>query len=158
MRHGRICDAVAKAIKEGIKGVVIRDDEQVKKICAKLSNEEGALKRPDLMYISTVPRRNSRPRRILNLTEITSSWPWKDSLDRAYEKKLEKYEPIRVRIQKGGDYDDVKLHVIIATPTGVIYQESMKEFAAATHLPRNRLAFHARNLVDAAVYAAYEHY
>jgi hypothetical protein len=159
MRNRRIADAVAKAVREGIKGVVIRDDEQVKKICAEITTkEEGALKRPDLMYVSTIQKKNGIPKRILNLTEITSLWPWEDSLDREYKKKLEKYEPIRQRIQRGSEYEDVKLHIIIVTPTGVSYQQSLKEFAAATHLPRNRLAFNARNVVDAAVYAAYEHY
>jgi hypothetical protein len=33
-----------------------------------------------------------------------------------------------------------------------------KDFAIATMLPRNRLAVHARNVVDAAIMTAFEHY
>jgi hypothetical protein len=72
MRHRRICDTVAKAIKEGIKGVVIRDDVQVKKICEEISTAEGGLKRPDSIYVSTIQKRNGPVKRISNLTEITS--------------------------------------------------------------------------------------
>jgi hypothetical protein len=92
-RHRAICDAVAAAVREGVSGVHIRDDEQIGKICAEITTEEGALKRPDLMYETFVTKKG-KTKKIFNLTEITSPWAWEDSLDRAYEAKVRKYTPV----------------------------------------------------------------
>jgi hypothetical protein len=94
-RHRAIVAAVAAAIRKGIKGVHIRDDERIKNICAAITDEEGGLKRPDLMYESFVTKQG-KTKRIFNMTEITSPWAWKDSLDRAYDKKVRKYATIQV--------------------------------------------------------------
>jgi hypothetical protein len=74
-RHRAIVDAVAAAIRKGIKNVHIRDDERIKNICAAITDEEGGLKRPDLMYESFITRQG-KTRRIFNMTEITSPWAW----------------------------------------------------------------------------------
>jgi hypothetical protein len=68
-------DAVNAAVREGIKGVHIRDDERVSKICASITSDEGALKRPDLMYESFVQKRG-KLWKYYNLTEITCPWAW----------------------------------------------------------------------------------
>jgi hypothetical protein len=44
-RHRRIVCAMAKAIRDGIPGVQIRDDERVLRICSGITTSEGALKR-----------------------------------------------------------------------------------------------------------------
>jgi hypothetical protein len=90
-RHRAIEDAVKAATREGIKDVHIQDDVRVSQICASITNEEGALKRPDLMYESTVMKKH-KTLKIFNLTEITSLWSFENSLERAYQKKFEKYE------------------------------------------------------------------
>jgi methionine aminopeptidase len=70
-RHRAICDAVAAAIREGIKGVHVRDGERIKNVCAEITDEEGALKMADLMHESFVVKKGEM-RRIYNLTEITA--------------------------------------------------------------------------------------
>jgi hypothetical protein len=72
-RNGR--DAVKSAIQEGIEGVHIQDDVRVARICASITDEEGALKRPDLMYESLFHKKNETLK-IYDLTEITSLWAW----------------------------------------------------------------------------------
>jgi hypothetical protein len=49
-RHRAIVDAVAAAIRKGTPNVHIQDDERIKSICAAIPDDEGGLKRPDLMY------------------------------------------------------------------------------------------------------------
>jgi hypothetical protein len=156
-RHRAIVNAVAKAVREGIKGVVIRDDERIKKFCQHLTQETGALLRPDLVYESYAVKRG-KGHKISNLTEITSTWPWEDSLDRAYRKKREKCVRLKMETQKRREYSKARLHVIIVTPTGAVYQQSLKELAAATCLPRIRLEVHTRPIADAAADAAHDHY
>jgi hypothetical protein len=73
MRHRAIVDAVKAAVRKGIKGVRIEDDVRVSQICANITTKEGARKRSDLMYESTVVKRN-KTLKIYNLTEIASPW------------------------------------------------------------------------------------
>jgi hypothetical protein len=70
-----MANAVKAAVQEGIKGVQIRDDVRVAFICATITDEEGALKRPDLTYESYVHKKN-KTLKIYDLTEITSQWAW----------------------------------------------------------------------------------
>jgi hypothetical protein len=156
-RHRAIVDAVKAAIREGIKAVHIRDDERIAEICAGFTTEEGRLKRPDLMYESFVQRRG-KTLKYFNMTEITCPWSWEDSLERAYMKKVKKYEPVGVLMQQRSNYDDVRLNIIVVSPSGVFLQQSQKNFAVATMLKRGRLAAHARFVVDAAITQAHEHY
>jgi hypothetical protein len=157
-RHPAIVDAVKAAIREGIRGVHIQDDRRVADICAGFTDEDGALKRPDLMYESFAQKKG-KTRKYYNLTEITCPWAWGDSLERAYMKKLEKYEPVRVRMQQlDPSYDDVRLNITVVSPSGVFLQRSKKDSAVATMLTRSRLAAHARFVVDAAITQAHEHY
>jgi hypothetical protein len=157
-RHRAICDAVASAIREEIMGVHIRDDERILKTCGELTDAEGALKRPDLMYESFVTKKG-KTRKIYNLTEITSSWAWEGTLDAAYEAEVRKYTQVQIRFQQAmPEYDEVVLNVIVVSPSGVFLRRSQKGFAVATMLPRNRLATHARFIVDAATTQAHEHY
>jgi hypothetical protein len=157
-RHRAIVDAVAAAVREGIKGVHIREDERIGRICAEMTDDEGALKRPDLMYESFITKK-TKTKKIFSLTEITSPWTWEHSLERAYQKKVEKYEPVRIRFhQLNSEYHEVRLNIIVVSPSGVFPMQSQKDFAIATMLPRNRLAAHARCVVDATIYNAYEHY
>jgi hypothetical protein len=98
-RHRAIVDAVAAAIRKEIKNVHIMDAERIKNICAAITDEEGGLKRPDLMYESFITKKG-KTRKIFNMTEITSPWAWEGSLDRAYDKKARKYAPVQVRFQQ----------------------------------------------------------
>jgi hypothetical protein len=70
MPHRAIGDAVKATIREGIKDVHILDDARVSRICASITDEEGALKRPDLTYESFVQKKH-KTLKIYNLTEIT---------------------------------------------------------------------------------------
>jgi lauroyl/myristoyl acyltransferase len=85
-RHRAICDAVITALRKGYPGVRIHDDERINQICAELTNEEGGLKRPDLMYETFITKKGVT-KKIFNLTEITSPWAWKHSLDAAYDNR-----------------------------------------------------------------------
>jgi hypothetical protein len=114
-RHRAICDVVAAAVREGIKGVNILDDELVKNIYEEITDEEGALKRPDLMYESFVKKKNET-KRIFNLTEITSPGVWEASLDVAYDAKVRKYDPVKLRLMETKDCDEVRLNVIVVSP------------------------------------------
>jgi hypothetical protein len=157
-RHRAIVDAVKAAVREGIKGVHIRDDERVSKICASITSDDGALRRPDLMYDSFVQKRG-KLWKYYNLTEITCPWAWGDSLERAYQNKFDKYEQAIIRMQQEHkECDGVGLNIIVVSPSGVFLQRSQKDFAVATMLPRSRLAAHARFVVDAAITQAHEHY
>jgi hypothetical protein len=158
-RHRAIVDAVKSAIRKGYPGVRIADDECVGRLCAEMTDEEGALKRPDLMY-ETFITKNGVTKKYFNMTEITSPWSWKDSLETAYDKKVRKYQPMIARFQqhKQGIYHDVRLNVIVVSPSGIFIPRSQKDFAIATGLKRGDLAAHARCVVDAAITSAFEHY
>jgi hypothetical protein len=158
-RHRAIVDAVKSAIRKGYPGVRIADDECVGRLCAEMTDEEGALKRPDLMYETFITKKG-KTKKIFNMTEITSPWSWKDSLQEAYNKKVRKYETVRAAFQsKHPDiYDEVRLNIIVVSPSGVFPMQSQKDFAVATGLKRGDLAAHARCVVDAAITSAFEHY
>jgi hypothetical protein len=49
-----------------------------------MTTEEGALKRPNLMYESFITKKR-KTKKIFNMTEITSPWVWENSLKRAYD-------------------------------------------------------------------------
>jgi hypothetical protein len=57
-----------------------------------------------------------------------------------------------------GVYSEVRVNVIVVSPSGVFPLESQKDFAIATHLKRGDLAAHSRFVVDAAITSAFEHY
>jgi hypothetical protein len=157
-RNRAIVDAVAAAIRKGIPKVHIRDDERIKNICAAIPDDEGGLKRPDLMYESFITKKG-KTKKIFNMTEITSPWAWEGSLDRACDKKVRKYAPVQVGFQQENpEYHEVRLNVIVVSPSGVFPMRSQKDFAIATMLTRSDLAVHSRCVVDAAITSAFEHY
>jgi hypothetical protein len=142
-RHEAIVQAVIKAIRKGHGGKVhIREDETVNSICAQIDTESGGLKRPDLMYESFISNKRGGTKKIFNMTEITSPWAYGDSLLRAYRFKKEKYEPIAQLFNDAnpGIYAEVRVNVIVVSPSGVFPTESQKDFAIATHLKRGDLA------------------
>jgi hypothetical protein len=145
-RHRAIVDAVAAVVRKGHGGKVhIRDDVTINSVCAEIDNAHGGLKRPDLMYESLITK-NGKTRKIFNMTEITSPWAFDKSLERAYRFKREKYEPIAVLFNQAhpGEYSEVRVNVIVVSPSGVFPIESQKDFAVATMLKRGDLAAHAR--------------
>jgi hypothetical protein len=110
------------------------------------------------MYESFLTK-NGKTKKIFNMTEITSPWAWKDSLERAYEKKVRKYTQVQIRFQQENpEYQEVRLNVVVVSPSGVFPMQSQKDFAIATILSRSKLAAHARCVVDAAISSAFEHY
>jgi hypothetical protein len=110
------------------------------------------------MYESSITK-NGKTKKIFNMTEITSPWAWEGSLDRAYEYKRQKYTPVQVKFQQDNtEYSEVRLNVIVVSPSGVFPMESQKDFAIATGLTRGDLAAHARFVVDAAITSAFEHH
>jgi hypothetical protein len=157
-RHRATVDAVAAAIRKGHRTVHIKDDVTISSICAEIDKERGGLKRPDLMYESFITKKG-KTKKIFNMTEITSPWAWEGSLKRAYDFKKEKYAPVHVRFQQlNTGYSEVRLNVIVVSPSGVFPIESHKDFAIATGLSRGDLAAHSRSVVDAAITSAFEHY
>jgi hypothetical protein len=157
-RHRAIVDAVAAASRKGIKSVHIRDDVTISSICAAIDKEHSGLKRPDLMYESFITK-NGKTKKIFNMTEITSPWAWEGPLKRAYEFKRQKYATVQVQFQQANpEYSEVRLNVIVVSPSGVFPMESQKDFAIATGLTRSELAAHSRFVVDAAIGNAFEHY
>jgi hypothetical protein len=135
------------------------DDQTINSICAEIPSSEGGLKRPDLMYESFITSKG-KMKTIFNMTEITSPWAFGDSLHQAYEFKKRKYEPVQLRFHERSPthYDEVRLNVIVVSPSGVFPMESQREFAIATGLSRGDLAAHTRFVVDAAISSAFEHY
>jgi hypothetical protein len=123
----------------------IYDDVRVAEICAAMTDEEGALKRPDLMYETFITKKG-KTRKVFNMTEITSPWSWKNSLDNAYEKKVRKYQPVAMMFHDRNKdvYDEVRLNIIVVSPSGVFPMRSQKDFAIATGLKRGDLAAHAK--------------
>jgi hypothetical protein len=110
------------------------------------------------MYESFVTKRGVT-KKIFNMTEITSPWAFEDSVMRAFRFKHEKYDPIALQFgQLNPGYSEVRVNVIVVSPSGVFPEDSQKEFAIATHLKRGDLATHARYVVDAAITSAFEHY
>jgi hypothetical protein len=158
-RHRAIVDAVAAAVREGCRGVHIRDDVRIVDICASIRDEDGGLKRSDLMYETAITSRG-KTKKIFNMTEITCPWEYEDSLVRAYEEKRRKYTPVQIRFQQEheGIYDEVRLNIIVVSRSGVFLPASQRDFAIATMLPRGRLAAHQRMVVDAPITNAHEHY
>jgi hypothetical protein len=149
--------AVEAAIRKGIGKVHIREDVTINSICAEFSKDNGGLKRPDLMYESFVTK-NGKTKKIFNMTEITSPWAFDNSLEKAYKFKHMKYDPIAMRFQRlHPEYSEVRVNVIVVSPSGVFPIEWQKDFAVATMLKRGDLAAHARFVVDAAVTSAFEH-
>jgi hypothetical protein len=61
-------------------------------------------------------------------------------------------------LQREVAYDEIRLDITVVPPSGVFLKKSQKDFAIAACLPRNRIAFHARNIVDAAITKARYHY
>jgi hypothetical protein len=67
-RHEAIVQAVEKAIRKGHGGKVnIREDDTIKSICSSITDGQGGLKRPDLMYESFVTKRGVT-KKIFNMT------------------------------------------------------------------------------------------
>jgi hypothetical protein len=60
--------------------------------------------------------------------------------------------------QENPEYQEVRLNVIVVSPSGVFLMGSQKDFAIAKMLSRSDLAAHARCVVDAAITSAFEHY
>jgi hypothetical protein len=91
------------------------------------------------------------------MTEITSPWEWENSLEGAYDAKLRKYDPVKIRFhQCNPEHDEVRLNIIVVSPSGFFFRQSQKDFAVATMLPRNRLAAHACFIVDASITQSHE--
>jgi hypothetical protein len=103
------------------KGKAQLDDQTIHSICAEIDKDHGGLKRPDLMYESYITSKG-KTKKIFNMTEITSPWAWQGSLKRAYEFKKEKYTPVQVQFRdaKVDIYDEVRLNVIVVSPSGVL--------------------------------------
>jgi hypothetical protein len=159
-RHRAIVDAVSAAIRKGHGGKVhIKDDVTIRSLCAAIDNKHGGLKRPDLMYESFITKKGVT-KKIFNMTEITSPWAFDDSVLRAFRFKHEKYDPIALQFHQlhPSEYSEVRVNVIVVSPSGVFPEESQKEFAIATHLKRGDLAAHSRFVVDAAITSAFDHY
>jgi hypothetical protein len=65
---------------------------------------------------------------------------------------------VRQATRRIDNYHEERLKIIVVSPSGIFPMRSQKDFAVATMLPRNRFAVHARNIVDAAITKAQEHY
>jgi hypothetical protein len=66
---------------------------------------------------------------------------------------------VQIKLQQAHpEYNEVRLNVIVVSPSGVFPMRSQKDFAIPTLLPRNRLAAHTRFVVDAAITSAHKHY
>jgi hypothetical protein len=139
-RHNRIGSAVLKAIKEGRSHVEVWEDKMANQYLSSFAHRLG-VKRPDLMYDSAFVKRGKKTK-VINLCEITSPWPWLNSMQESYNHKVEKYVELRTQLQQNYPEVEIRQHTIVVSPTGCMLKQSQKEFAAATALPRNRLAPH----------------
>jgi hypothetical protein len=91
------------------------------------------------------------------LVEITCPWAWIDhdgeTLEKAYKKKLGKYDQLRGLFKYGGqsDHDGCQCH-------GSFMKKSLAEFAKVTKLEGKKLARWSRDVVDAAIRGSYDIY
>jgi hypothetical protein len=69
----------------------------------------------------------------------------------AYIERNRKYEELRAGAQISWPGYRVEQVTICVSPTGAILKESMEEFAKVPRLPRHKLAFHYRSMVDACI-------
>jgi hypothetical protein len=70
-RHHSRGGAVLKTIKRAFPGVETCHDRRIREICATITDEEDAIKQPDLVFDSGVQKKGSlRTRKVLNLVEI----------------------------------------------------------------------------------------
>jgi hypothetical protein len=155
-RHNRIGSAVLKAIKEGRSHVEVWEDKRVNQYPSTFAHRSG-VKRPDLMYDSAYVKKGKK-KKVINLCEITSPWPWIKSMEESHSEKVKKYAELRTHLEQEFPEVEVTQRTIAVSPTGCRLRKSQKEFAAATAPRGNRPAPHQRNIVDVALRAVYEHY
>jgi hypothetical protein len=151
-RHNRVACAVRKAIEIGNPKVKIAEDKTVLEFCPTLT--DGRRLRPDLTFESAELIRG-KAQNTYHLVEITVPWSYEgengSALIGAYRKKVAKYQETIARIEREKPDYKVTQTTIIVSPTGALLRESMEELVKVSKLPRNKLAIHARCIVDAAI-------
>jgi hypothetical protein len=96
------------------------------------------------------------------LIEITCPWSWVDqdgeTLQKAYNKKVGKYDQLRREISKAYPERPVNQFTIVVSATGAFMKQSQTEFARATKLDGKQLARFSRDVVDAAIIGSFDIY
>jgi hypothetical protein len=138
-RHNRIGSAVLKGIKEGRAHVEVWEARRVNQYLAAFADKTG-VKSPDLMYDSAYVKRGKKTK-VINLCEITSPWPWLNSMETSYNEKVEKYAELRTRLEQEFPEVEVRQHTIVVSPTGCILKQSKRSWRVlrpcpVTGLPR----------------------
>jgi hypothetical protein len=114
-------------------------------------------KRKDLVCESVNPEIG---RMKWKLIEITCPWPAidydGDPLEKAYRKKVGKYDFLRQELKKEYPQQEVEQATIVVLTAAVLHKKSQIEFAKATRLAKKDLARWQRNVVDIAIHGSYQ--
>jgi hypothetical protein len=121
-----------------------------------MGTETPRPKRPDLLHDSV----DSNGKSVMKLVEVTCPWPRIDydgeTLQKAYRKKVGKYDPLIAEPEKVYPNQKVEQATIVFGATGVFHKRSQVEFAKATRLQKKELARYQRNALDMAIQGSYQ--
>jgi hypothetical protein len=136
----------------------INEDKRMEAVCALHDDATQKAMRPDLVWEST----NEDGKNCRQLTEITCPWSWMDhdgeTLQKAYNKKVGKYDQLRREIAEADPGRPVNQYTIVVSATGAFVKQSQTEFARATKLQGKQLARFSRDVVDAAIRGSFDIY
>jgi hypothetical protein len=136
----------------------INEDKRIETVCKLHDDATQKAMRPDLVWEAT----NEDGKNCCQLTEITCPWSWMDhdgeTLQKAYNKKVGKYDQSRREIGEAYPGRPVNQFTIVVSATGAFMKQSQLEFARATKLQGKQLARFSRDVVDAAIRGSFDIY
>jgi hypothetical protein len=136
----------------------INEDKRIETVCKLHDTATQKAMRPDLVWEST----NEDGKNCWQLTEITCPWSWMDhdgeTLQKAYNKKVGKYDQLRREIAEVYPGRPVNQYTIVVSATGAFMKQSQTEFARATEVQGKQLARFSRDVVDAAIRGSFDIY
>jgi hypothetical protein len=123
-RVGCVCGDAARCGHHN-KSLKINENKAIATACARMSTSSQKFKRPDLVYESPNPETGKSK---WELVEITCPWPWIDydseTLEKAYRKKVEKYDILRQDLKREYPDQEVEQVTIVVGATGVFHRRS----------------------------------
>jgi hypothetical protein len=156
-RHDGVGCVCADAAKHGHRNPNTKSNENkaIATACKRMSTSPQKFKRPDLVFESVNPETGKMK---WELVEITCPWIDYDgeTLEKAFRKKVGKYDILRADLKREYPNQDVEPATIVVEATGVFHKRSQLEFARATRLQKKDLARWKRNVVDIAIHGSYQ--
>jgi hypothetical protein len=117
-RHNRVGCIVGQAARCGHKrtNMQINEDKRIEQVCKLHDDATQKAMRPDLVWEAT----NEDGKNCWQLTEITCPWSWMDhdgeTLQKAYDKKVGKYDQLRREIAEAYPGRPVNQYTIVVVP------------------------------------------